>query len=370
MMGSVWKFECIRSRNKLEEALRCLVCDWRTTVPGVHLPLRQREVQKFVCSVPSCDKGEEYSACTLGMDQPPSAGRIWAPDDKARTMAWDVSEQDYLMAGLKQMARDTMHWKMVPDGPETVAELYEGLHSLVGRKERGSPEPEERMDRIKSCRTPTARSSQSAMTSLRCGEDGPVFISWWHHPARPQLRLLAVWLCALRMRHSSMKRCGSDILETLQHLLQYSEQRGIHSVMLRESRRRRACLSPKKHVTHENWKCWPVRCIVALLHLCLSQPFATFRNSVWMQRQGVPISGLVNGALCSVLLGFAEFRHKAMEPEEARLPGHVLACTARLRHVDDQSGSRPLTAMPAWKNSSVECARRVSSSLPCVERHK
>ena len=63
--------------------------------------LRQQEVQKFMCSLPSCDNGEEYSAYTLGMDQPPSAGRIWAPDDKAQTIAWDVSEQDYLLAGFK-----------------------------------------------------------------------------------------------------------------------------------------------------------------------------------------------------------------------------------------------------------------------------
>ena len=42
-------------------------------------------------------------------------------------------------------------------------------------------------------------------------------------------------------------------------------------------------------------------------------------------------SGLVSGALSSVLLGFA-----ATEAEEARLPGHIKACTARLRYVDDQ----------------------------------
>ena len=106
--------------------------------------------------------------------------------------------------------------------------------------------------------------------------------------------------------------------------------------MLRESRRRRAYLSQKKHVTREHWKCWPVRRIVALLHLCLSQPFAVFGNSVWMQRQGVPIGGLVSGALCSVLLGFAEFRCKTMELEGARVPGYVPPCTARLRYVDDQ----------------------------------
>ena len=82
-----------------------------------------------------------------------------------------------------------------------------------------------------------------------------------------------------------------------------------------------------------------------------------------MQRQGVPIGGLVSGALCSVLLGFAEFRRKAMELEEARLPGHVLACTARLRYVDDQVWiSATDCHAPAWKNSSVECTRRVSSS--------
>ena len=239
------------------------------------------------------------------------------------------------------------------------------------------------------------------MISLRCGADVPVkkpghscmrkIISWWHHPARPQLRAAgraaAAWIECLRMSlecasmktscsdlrrlwcracltagdgccRSHCRLCGkvlhsptvytadaaqfyeevrgSDILETLQYLLQYSEQRGIHSVMLRDSRRRRAYLSPKRHVTRENWKCWPLRRIVALLHLCLSQPFATFGNSVWMQRQGVPIGGLVSGALCSVLLGLAEFRRTTMELEEAQLPGHVPACTARLRYVDDQ----------------------------------
>ena len=150
---------------------------------------------------------------------------------------------------------------------------------------------------------------------------------------------------------------GSDILETLQHLLQHSERRGIHSVMLRESRRRHAYLSKKKHVTREHWKCWPVRRIVALLHLCLSQPFATFGNSVWMQRQGVPIGGLVSGALCSVLLGFAEFRCKTIELEGARVPGYVPPCTARLRYVDDQ----------VWISATdchacVRSTRRVSNS--------
>ena len=37
-----------------------------------------------------------------------------------------------------------------------------------------------------------------------------------------------------------------------------------------------------------------------------------------------------------VLLGLAEFRRTTMELEEAQLPGHVPACTARLRYVDDQ----------------------------------
>ena len=128
-----WKFECVRSKDQLEEAMWCLVCAWRTTVPGVHLPTRQQEVKKLMCSLPSCDKWEEYSTYTLGMDQPPSAGRVWVLDDKARTMAWDVSEQAYLAAGLAQMARDTMHWKMVPDSPECVAELYgpeERMHAV------------------------------------------------------------------------------------------------------------------------------------------------------------------------------------------------------------------------------------------------
>ena len=187
-----WKFECVRSGDTLEKALRCLVCDWRTTVPGVHLPLRQREVQRFMCSLPSCDKGSEFGAYTLGMDQPPSARRIWAPDDKARTMAWDVSEKDYLLAGLKQMSRDTMHWKMVPDSPETVAEFYEGLHGLVGRKERlylsrkkgwtGSVVP------YTYCTIKSKCHDQSAERRGRtCQKPGHScmrkIISWWHHPA-------------------------------------------------------------------------------------------------------------------------------------------------------------------------------------------
>ena len=221
-----WKFECVRSKDKLEEALRCLVCDWRTTVPGVHLPLRQREVKKFMCSLPPCDIGEEYYAYTLGMDQPPSAGRIWAPDDKARTIAWDVSEQDYLLAGLKQMARDTTHWKMVPDSPESVAKLYEGLHSLVGRKERvhlsrkkgwtGSIVP------YTYCTIKSKCHDQSAMRRGRtCLKPGHScmrkIISWWHHPARPQLRAAgraaAAWIECLRMSWEcvSMKNSCSDL---------------------------------------------------------------------------------------------------------------------------------------------------------------
>ena len=44
----------------------------------------------------------------------------------------------------------------------------------------------------------------------------------------------------------------------------------------------------------------------------------------------MPIGGLVGGALCSVLLGFAEYQSATTEADEARLPGHVKACTARL----------------------------------------
>ena len=153
---------------------------------------------------------------------------------------------------------------------------------------------------------------------------------------------------------------GSDIMETLQYLLQYSEHRGIHSVMLRESRRRRAHLSPKRHVTRENWKCWPVRRIVALLHLCLSQPFATFGNSVWMQRQGVPIGGLVSGALCSALLGLQSF---VVPPWSWRKPRCQDTCRPARHDCDTMmTKSRLLTATPAWKNSSVKYTRRVSSS--------
>ena len=136
--------------------------------------------------------------------------------------------------------------------------------------------------------------------------------------------------------------------------------------MLRESRRRHAYLSTKKHVTREHWKCWPVRRIVALLHLCLSQPFATFGNSVWMQRQGVPIGGLVSGALCSVLLGLAEFRRTSHGAGGSAQRARTRASPAR--HDCDmlmtKSGSRLLTATPAWKNSSVKYTRRVSSSSP------
>ena len=269
--------------------MRCLVCDWRTTVPGVHLPIRQREVQQLRCSLPSCDKGEEHTTYTLGMDQPPPAGRVWVPDDKARTMAWDVSEQAYLAAGLAQMARDTMHWKMVPDSPECVAELYEGLHRLVARKERvhlsrkkgwtGSVVP------YANCTNKSKCHDQSAMRRGRtCQKPGHScmrkIISWWHHPARPKLRAAgraaAAWIECLRvswectsmktscsdLRRSWSRAClaagdgrcrshcrlckkvlhtptvhtadaaqfheevrGSDILDTLQLLLQYTEQR-------------------------------------------------------------------------------------------------------------------------------------------------
>ena len=128
-----------------------------------------------MCSLPPCDKGEEYNAYTLGMDQPPSAGRIWAPDDKARTMAWDVSEQDYLMAGLEQMARDTTHWKMMPGQPGVCLLLNstKGCTALLdGRSAFTSAGRKDGQGR--SCRKPTARSNQSAMISLRCGADVPV----------------------------------------------------------------------------------------------------------------------------------------------------------------------------------------------------
>ena len=126
---------------------------------------------------------------------------------------------------------------------------------------------------------------------------------------------------------------GSDILDTLKLLLQFSELRQIHSVMLCDSKHRRAHLGSKTHVTRENWICWSLSRIPSLLHLCLSQPYARFGDSVWMQRQ---IGGLISGAVCIVLLGLAEHQRASMEAEEAKLPGHVKVCTARLRYVDDQ----------------------------------
>ena len=58
-----------------------------------------------------------------------------------------------------------------------------------------------------------------------------------------------------------------------------------------------------------------------------------------MQKQGVPIGGLVSRALCSVLLGFAVHQRASMEAAEARLPGHVKAW---------------------WKNSNVKRSQRGS----------
>ena len=375
-----------------------------------------------MCSLPPCDKGEEYSAYTLGMDQPPSVGRIWAPDDKARTMAWDVSEQDYLMAGLEQMAPDTTHWKMVPDSPESVAELYEGLHSLVGRKERvhlsrkkgwtGSIVP------YTYCTIKSKCHDQSAMRRGRtCQKPGHScmrkIISWWHHPARPQLRAAgraaAAWIECLRMSwecasmktscsdlrrlwcracrtagddccRSHCRLCekvlhsptvytadaaqfyeevrGSDILDTLQLLLQYSEQRGIRSVMLRDSKRRRAYLSPKSHVTREIWTCWPLTRIVALLHLCLCQPFATFQP-------GCNDKGYRSVALSAGPSAACSWGLRSFDVRSWRKP-HCLDTCRPARHDCDmlmtKSGSRLLTATPAWKNSSVKFSRRVSSS--------
>ena len=69
------------------------------------------------------------------MDRP-YEGRLWIPDDKARTMAWNVSEHAYLMTGLNQMARDMTHWRQMTDSPDCIAKLNEGLHRLVARKER------------------------------------------------------------------------------------------------------------------------------------------------------------------------------------------------------------------------------------------
>ena len=103
-----------------------------------------------------------------------------------------------------------------------------------------------------------------------------------------------------------------------------------------DSKHRRAHLVSKTPVTRENWTGWSLSRIPGLLHLCLSQPYARFGDSVWMQRQGVPIGDLISGGLCSVLLGFAQHQRASMEAEEAKLPGHVKVCTARLRYVDDQ----------------------------------
>ena len=73
---------------------------------------------------------------------------------------------------------------------------------------------------------------------------------------------------------------GSDILNTLKLPLHYSERRGIHSVMYRDSKRRQAHWSSKHHVALENWICWPLSRIVGLLHFCLFQPKAKFGDSV------------------------------------------------------------------------------------------
>ena len=104
------KFECVRSMDQLEDAVRALVCAWWVTVPEIHLPVRRREVKKLLYSQPPCDMGEEY-----GVDRPLAEGRVWAPDVEARTIAWDVSEHAYLLAGLNQMASDTTHWRQVAD---------------------------------------------------------------------------------------------------------------------------------------------------------------------------------------------------------------------------------------------------------------
>ena len=176
-----------------------------------------------------------------------------------------------LQRGLAQVARDTMHWKMVPDSSECVAELYEGLHRLVARKERvhlsrkkgwtGSIVPHAFYTIKSKCH------DQSAMRRGRtCQKPGHSckrkIISWWHHPARPKLRaagraaaariecLRVSWEC------TSMKNSCSDLR-----------------------------------------RLWSRACLAA---------------------------------------GFAEFRRANMELQETQLPGHVPACTARLRYVDDQ----------------------------------
>ena len=155
------KFECVRSMDQLEDAVRALVCAWRVTVPEIHLPVRRREVRKLFCSLPPCDMGQQYTSYTTGMDWPPPEGRLWAPDVEARTIAWDVSEHAHLLAGLNQMAGDMTHWRQVADSPECIAELNVSLCAgllprrnafiLVGRRTGRRP----------SCRSPIARSKQS-----------------------------------------------------------------------------------------------------------------------------------------------------------------------------------------------------------------
>ena len=59
---------------------------------------------------------DKYASYTKVMDQPPPEGRLWVPDDKARTMAWDVSDRAYPdESDLSPMA--STHWRQVTDTP-------------------------------------------------------------------------------------------------------------------------------------------------------------------------------------------------------------------------------------------------------------
>ena len=93
--------------------------------------------------------------------------------------------------------------------------------------------------------------------------------------------------------------------------------------MLRDSKRRRAYLSPKNHVTREDWICWPLTRIVALLHLCLSQPFATFVVQPGCNDKGYRSVASSAGPSAACFWGLRSFVVQPWNWRKPNLPGHV-----------------------------------------------
>ena len=221
-------------------------------------------------------------------------------------------------------------------------------------------------------------------------------ISWWHHPARPKLRAAgratAAWIECLRvswecssmktqcadLRRSLSRACksaggrlcgtklcfstvytadaaefyeevrGSDILDTLKLLLQFSGRRGVHSVMLPESKHRRAHLGSKTHVTRENWICWSLSRILGLLHLCL--PGSETRSGCRDKGCQSVASSAAPFAVC-----YCGLQSTREHPWRLRKPNFPATSRFALHACDMltiRCGFQSLTATALWKSTS------------------